>query len=290
MRNVYRSFYLIALLITSLIFLGFRFANRKTEDWRVLFNGKDLVGWDTYLGPASDSAGHKMNIPPTGLNKDPKHVFSIVSDPDGGNVIRVSGEDFGAITSKEEFENYHLQLKFKWGLINWPAKRGKKKDSGILYHSVGADGADYGYWKRSQEFQVEEGNCGDYWGVAGGFADVPSDKINDSLYVYNPQAKMYTFRAQTPVGRYCAKKGDAENATGEWNVLDLYCSGDTSIHVVNGKVMMVLYHSRQWDDGQASPLVKGKVQIQSEGAEVFYKDIRIQPVKNLNGILPRNTN
>jgi len=51
--------------------------------------------------------------------------------------------------------------------------------------------------------------------------------------------------------------------------------------VINGKVMMVLYHSQQEDNGKLSPLAKGKLQIQSEGAEVFYKAIKI---KSLNAI------
>ena len=64
----------------------------------------------------------------------------------------------------------------------------------------------------------------------------------------------------------------------EWNTLDLYCHGDTSVHMINGKVMMVLYHSSQLENGHAIPLVKGKIQIQSEGAEVFYKNIIVQPL------------
>ncbi len=39
---------------------------------------------------------------------------------------------------------------------------------------------------------------------------------------------------------------------------------------------MVLYNSQQMENGQALPLKKGKLQIQSEGAEVFYKDIKIR--------------
>jgi hypothetical protein len=58
----------------------------------------------------------------------------------------------------------------------------------------------------------------------------------------------------------------------------LYCHGDTSVHVVNGRVMMVLYHNRQLDNGQVLPLIKGKIQLQSEGAEVFYKQVRIQSI------------
>jgi hypothetical protein len=37
-----------------------------------------------------------------------------------------------------------------------------------------------------------------------------------------------------------------------------------------------LYHSRQEDNGKVLPLRKGKLQIQSEGAEVFYKEIKIK--------------
>lgn len=45
--------------------------------------------------------------------------------------------------------------------------------------------------------------------------------------------------------------------------------------------MMVLYNSSQFDNGQVLPLKKGKLQIQSEGAEIFYKDIRVQPLRSI---------
>ncbi|MEJ7684106.1 MAG: DUF1080 domain-containing protein [Segetibacter sp.] len=92
---------------------------------------------------------------------------------------------------------------------------------------------------------------------------------------------MYTFSATSPVGRHCRKAIDAEKPAGEWNTLDLYCHADTSVHVINGKVMMVLYNSRQMENGQALPLTKGKLQIQSEGAEVFYKDIKIRTINTI---------
>ena len=74
------------------------------------------------------------------------------------------------------------------------------------------------------------------------------------------------------------KARGCREASGEWNTLELYCHGDTSVHVINGKVMMVLYHSSQLEKGQVLPLVKGKFQIQSEGAEVFYKHIMVEPL------------
>lgn len=174
-----------------------------------------------------------------------------------------------------------MQLQFKWGQLSWGQKKGKKKDSGLLYFSVGDNGADYGAWMRSQEFQIEETNCGDYWGVAGGIQDIPAVKKSDSEYVYSPTGELTTFSATSKSGRHCIKMGDAEKPSGEWNTLDLYCHGDTSVHVINGKVMMVLYHSSQLDNGEVKPLTKGKLQLQSEGAEVFYKNIRVEAINSI---------
>ena len=251
------------------------FAQKNTRT--ALFNGKDLNGWDTWIGPPLNDAGKKLSDIPVGLNNDPKHVFTVV-EQDGEKVIRISGENWGGISTKQEYADFHLQMLFKWGTLTWGQKKKKKRDSGLLYFSVGEHGADYGAWMRSQEFQIEEGNCGDYWGVAGGMQDIPAIKKSDSEYVYDPYGQVYTFSATSNVGRHCIKQGDAENPSGEWNTVDLYCHGDTSVHVINGKVMMVLYHSGQLEKGQVIPLVKGKIQIQSEGAEVFYKHIMIEPL------------
>jgi hypothetical protein len=272
-----------AKLIVSLFLCAITFAfttTGKKDHWKQLFNGKDLTGWDTYIGPDLNDNGKPINGNPIGLNNDPRHVFTIVKD-NGENIIRISGENWGAISTKKEYENYHLQLQFKWGELSWGQKKGKKKDSGLLYHSVGKYGADYGAWMRSQEFQIEEGNCGEYWGVAGGMADIPAIKKSETEYVYSPQGTLLTFSQGSKQGRHCMKNGDAENPTGQWNTVDLYCHGDTSIHVVNGKVMMVLYHNRQLENGQELPLTKGKIQIQSEGAELYYKQIKIEPIDKL---------
>lgn len=250
------------------------------KHWRQLFNNKDLSGWNTYIGPDLDDNGKPITGIPIGLNNDPRHVFTVVKDS-GENIIRISGENWGAISTKEEYQNYHLQLQFKWGALLWGQKKGKKRDSGLLYHSVGKNGADYGAWMRSQEFQIEEGNTGDYWGVAGGMADIPATKRSESDYVYDPRGTLLRFSQQSQQSRHCTKRGDAEKPSGQWNTLDLYCHGDTSVQVVNGKVMMILYHNQQLENGKELPLTKGKIQIQSEGAEIFYRKIQILTINRL---------
>ena len=272
---------LILFIAVLTLFIGSNaYTQQANESWITLFNGKDLQGWDTYIGPDLDSAGKKITNVPVGLNKDPRQVFTIV-EQDAEKIIRISGESWGGISTLKEYMNYHFQLKFKWGTQTWGQKKNKKRDSGLLYHAVGEHGADYGAWMRSQEFQIEETNTGDYWGVAGGIQDITAFKKADNRYVYAQTGTMYTFSAISPVGRHCVKGSDAEAPSGEWNTIDLYCLGDLSIHMVNGKIMMVLYNSRQLNNGQETPLTKGKIQIQSEGAEIFYKGIKLQYITKI---------
>jgi hypothetical protein len=245
-----------------------------------LFNGKDLTGWDTYIGPSYDTIQNKWDTIPQGLNNDPLKVFSVVSEDDKP-ALRISGERFGGISTTTEYENYHLTLEFKWGKQKWAPRKDQKRDSGVLYHATGRYGADFGFWMRSQEFQIQEGDCGDYWGVAGGIFDVAAQQIDSSVYQYDPSAKVLTFSAESPNGRRCVKNPDAEKPSGDWNVLEIYCFGDTAVHRVNGVTVMTLYHSRQSDGTTESPLVKGKIQIQSEGAEIFYRNISIAGIDQL---------
>ncbi len=262
-----------------LLILSFSFTTYQRQP-TPLFNGKNLTGWDTYVGPAYDTIAKKFTGTAQGLNIDPTKVFSVVKT-DGKSAIRISGERFGGISTKAAFENYHLRLEFKWGAIKWHPKKNSVRDSGLLYHAVGPQGAEGNFWMRSQEFQVQEGDCGDYWGVAGGTADIPALKRGNAEFVYDPSSPLLTFSAKSDFGRRCFKNPDAEKPSGEWNVLDLYCMGDTSVHVVNGVVNMVLYNLGQTDGDSNKPLTKGKIQIQSEGAEIFYRNISIENIKRI---------
>ena len=99
------------------------------SEWRPLFNGRDLAGWDKHLS-VPEGAG------PIVPNRDPKGVFT-VTNLHGETVIHVSGETYGAITSHDEFENFHARLEFKWGEKRWPPRATVGRDSGILYCCIG---------------------------------------------------------------------------------------------------------------------------------------------------------
>ena len=60
--------------------------------------------------------------------------------------------------------------------------------------------------------------------------------------------------------------------------LELVCFQDRCVHIVNGKVVMALKNSRYQDGNKTVPMTGGKLQIQSEAAEVFYRDIEIRTI------------
>lgn len=280
--NPIRTWLLLSLIV-FVVFSGCKTGQKAetTSEWTPLMNGKDLTGWDTYLGAVFDTLTDKQVGEPIGLNTDPRKTFSIV-EVDSKPALRISGEDFGGISTQNEFSNYHLRLQFKWGKQKWAPRKNAKRDSGLLYHGVGPQGAGHGFWLRSQEFQVQEGDCGDYWSIDKSIIDIPATEMQVGEFRYDAAGQFQTFGDGKPGGLRCFKNPDAEKPSGEWNVLEVYCFGDTSVHVVNGITVMTLYNSRQpGADSTEVPLTKGKIQLQSEGAEVFYRDIEIRSITQL---------
>jgi hypothetical protein len=202
-----------------------------------------------------------------------------VVNVDGQPAIRISGETFGALTTHKEYENYHFKLEFKWGEKRWPPREKAVRDSGLLYHCVGPHGAAGSYWMRSQELQIQEKDCGDYWSVAGAIVDVEAEPLTPKgPLVWRKSAKKHTVPGEKLFGLRIVKDPDNEKPSGEWNTVELMTVGSTSLHIVNGKVNMVLTNSRHMVDGKELPLTKGKLQIQSEGAEVYYRNMAIKPL------------
>ena len=119
---------------------------------------------------------------------------------------------------------------------------------------------------------------------------VPSIPLDDTFYIYKEGADLRryyfaeildTAREDSLAKRRVFKAFNAEKAYGEWNEVELIVLGDSSIHVVNGKVVMRLFNSSTMKENK--PLTSGKLILQSEGAEVYYKDIFI---KNISEIPP----
>ncbi|MBB3221097.1 3-keto-disaccharide hydrolase [Pseudoduganella umbonata] len=241
--------------------------------WKPLFNGKDMSGWTTWVSmqPTSDN----MKTPTTirGANNDPKKVFSVV---DG--MLRVSGEEWGGVHTVGEYANFHLKFDVKWGEKKWFPRLDAPRDSGLLYYGVGPEGAQSGHWMRSHEFQIQEGDCGDYHSLDGVTVDARVGDANQGdwkFFRYEPALPL-----RTGLAARILKKGNYEKPSGEWNTMEVIADGKTLIHIVNGHEVFRGENSLQKVDGKTVPLARGKFSIQSEGAETFYRNIM---VKQLDG-------
>jgi hypothetical protein len=155
--------------------------------------------------------------------------------------IHISGEEYGCLTTTREYSNYRLRLEVKWGekKVNPAAPR----DSGILLHAVGPDKI----WTRSIECQIQEHDFGDFYLVDGTSIEVDGVK-------------------QT--GRV-VKSSDAEKPHGEWNVVECVCDGDTITNIVNGVVV---------NRGTKASVTRGRIILQSEGAEVYFRNVTLTPL------------
>jgi hypothetical protein len=229
----------------------------------VAFNGKDLTGFTTYL---KDSK-----------HDDPRRVFTVA---DG--MIRISGEEWGALTTRDEFSDYHLIVEWKWGERTWPPREHAARDSGILLHCVGPEGAAGGLWMQSVECQIIEGGCGDFILVGGegkprltvetrteANGELHYDKGGESI---TRDSGRFNWWGRDPAWRdRLGFRGarDVEKPAGEWNTIEVVCDGGTITNIVNGHVVNV---------GTESTQTRGKLQFQSEGAEIFFRRIEIRPI------------
>jgi hypothetical protein len=244
-----------------------------------LFNGKDLTNFYTWL------VNHHY--------EDPDKVFTVVDQIDGAPALRVSGQHFGAFVTREEYSDYHLVVEYRWGPVTWAPRKDATKDSGILLHCQGRDGntsANFnGPWMLSQECQIIEGGTGDFILVAG--HDENGQRITPKLTVragknpkgedtYDPTASPREFQGgrinwfgRDPEWKDVLGfrgKNDVESPDGEWTRVEVICDGDKITNIVNGVTVNV---------GTNSSLTRGKIQFQSEGAEVYFRKVELTPLK-----------
>lgn len=252
-------------LLTGMLVLSCGGEPAKSKKTHSLFNQKDLDGWYTFLKDR-------------GRDNDPKRVFTVT---DG--VLRISGEEWGCITTREEFENYHLITEFRWGDQTYEPRKDRARDSGILLHSVGSDGDHGGIWMYSIECQIIEGGTGDFLVVGDqspkySITCLVGDHMHGSSPVFQPDGKAVTIQSGR-INWYGRDPGwkdtlgfrgnlDVEKPAGDWNTLECIAMGDSLTAILNGVVVNQAFHVRP---------VKGRIQIQSEGAEIFFRRIELMP-------------
>lgn len=175
--------------------------------------------------------------------EDPEKIFRM---EDG--VLHIKGSEFGYLATEESFSNYHLRAEFKWGEKRYPPREQWNRDSGILYHFP--LGEPDQVWPKSLECQVQEEDCGDIWCVAGASLESP----NESKEEWGM--------------RHIRRTANHEKPRGEWNTIEIICRDGEIEHWVNDHLV---------NTGHSATVRAGRLLLQSEGAEVFYRNIVLTP-------------
>ncbi len=214
----------------------------------VLFDGHDLAGFDIFIRNR-------------GLNTDPNHIFSVEH-----GLIHVSGHEFGYLVTKRSFHRFYLRADFKWGEGTFAERAGQARDSGILYSIQGPDKV----WPRSVEFQIKEGETGDFWMTDGAAVTGP-----DGVRVTGPpnSALNIGHRGKGPTQNtlgFRNSSGELENPHGQWNTLELIVDDKIIHQYVNGKLANV---------GTDPTPTEGRILFQSEGAEIYFRNLVLYPLR-----------
>lgn len=224
---------------------------------------------------------------------DPDRVFSVVDQIDGAPAIRISGKTWGGLITKQAYRNYRLVAEFRWGGATWGDRRNRARDSGILLHGQGRLGStarDFnGPWLSSVEFQIIEGGVGDILPVSGyredGSQMRPSLKAltrkdRDGEPVFDPKGTLNAFSG----GRinWWGRSEDWEDRIGfrgprdveapnlGWTHLEALVEDGALTYLVNGVLVNAATESSYQD---------GRIMIQSEGAEIYFRRIELLPLR-----------
>jgi hypothetical protein len=262
---------LAALLIFSLL----AFTGCTTTGGRAvkLFNGQNLDGWYSFTTTT------KYENPGCFQVRD---GMIFVAGGQGTNAW------FGGLVTKEEYSNYVLTFDYKWGGPTYGSRFNKSRDAGVLLHCVGSN--EPGPWMTSYEFQIIEGGTGDILVVnysKKGNRGEPVNLLLTSEGVLDGKQKYFKPGGEqlqfTNSGRlnwwgrdpkwtdtigYRGPK-DVESPLGEWTHCKIICRGDTLTYFVNGKLV---------NSARGLTVTKGKIFFQTEGAEVWYRNLELIPL------------
>jgi hypothetical protein len=162
-------------------------------------------------------------------------------------VLTCRGTPKGYLFTEKDYTNFKIEL--EWRL----PPGATQSHGGILVRLTGA----HSIWPRSLEFQLNQGQAGDFWGLRGFVFTGPEDR--------------YRVLTDTPFGtlRHLRRFRDMEKPAGQWNRFEAVVQGDTAVQKINGVTV---------NRAVGCDVVAGKIALTAEGEEIQFRNVRITPL------------
>ena len=243
------------------------------DGWVSLLSGRDLKGWYSVLSKSGQGAAEQRGM--VTIEESMLHVM--------GNEAGQLAAEAGYLATTQDFENIHIRVEYKWGVKRFAPRSFSKRDNGLLYGLVGPDKV----WPICVECQIEEGDVGDAFmlGTRGIQDQHPNGLFGQNLTTHGwdaapvPPPETSSPAEPSDIATFRKiKDGNFENPD-TWNVVEVIWQGDRAAHIVNGRAVNALSKLEQPDPQNAGafiPLTRGKIAIQLEYAEIWFRRIEVK--------------
>ena len=273
-------FKIVALLIVTLSLGGCSslsdFGSANSPKWQPLFNGRNFDGWT--IGYAAKPRDERP----------PSVMFEIKNGTIHTYPLEVDGtrQPNAYIQTVKDYGDYVVHVEYRWGIKKFWPRYGQVRDAGLVFHNYENP---VNNWPHGIECQIEEGDTGDTWTIS---SRVDTTVKTDAQQPLNAPPNAPPLISYTPpdqggqpasIGKYMdfmRIRHSIMNEVEGWNTVEVIARGDTATYIVNGVVNMRLTGLKKWDTSTSSwlRLDHGKILLQAEDSEVYYRNIRIRPL------------
>jgi hypothetical protein len=235
---------LLGLAVVTTFALLVSSAGAGDEGFVSVFNGKDLSNFTYVLqvGTKKETVGDKTkNVPILEKGEDPLKASTGTFKIDNG-VLVITGKPYGYIVTRKSYKNYIAR--FDWKYVRPADLKDDEKflgNSGFLAHIQPGDTGSV--WPKSIEIQGMNKEHGKIFPVMG---------LAKGKFSFDAEALK---KARKPVG--------------EWNTTEIIFKDGMITSKVNGVEIST----------GSSELTEGPWLLQSEGAEIHFKNIMVKETK-----------
>jgi hypothetical protein len=242
-------------ILTAFIFVFFlgSCANSREPEWRPLFNGENLDGWD-------------IKIRGFELNENHKNTFRVEN-----GLLAVSYDEyerfddkFGHIFFEEPFSHYKLRVEYRFtgeqveGGPGWAYR-----NNGIMFHSQSAESMDI-----DQNFPVS---------IEAQLLGGAGEGNRPNFSVCTPGTHIIidgVLRTEHCI----TSEGDTYHGD-QWVTVELHVFGDSIVHHIIENDTVLTYTGLQLSDTR-EPLKSGYIALQSESHPTEFRKIEILDLSN----------